>query len=98
MVNSGVSQLTITAVTAVGAIGSAADAGPRVVVSRSALVGFMPRCPLAGCGGQHNARATIVNVGAADPDVGKTELPATKRFETPCTQQSASTTPASGSR
>ena len=49
------------------------------------------------CCARRSASATIVSVGPAVPPVGNTELPATKRFETPCTRPSASTTPSLGS-
>ena len=39
------------------------------------------------------AKATIVRVGFAYPPLGKTELPATNRFDVPCTRLFSSTTP-----
>ena len=43
------------------------------------------------------ARATMVNVGFANPKVGKTELPETYRFSIEWTRQSGSVTPEPGS-
>jgi hypothetical protein len=39
----------------------------------------------------------MVIVGVSEPPVGNTELPAMNRFSTPCTRQSALTTPLRGS-
>jgi len=49
------------------------------------------------CAARRSARATSVSVGVAIEVLGKTALPATKRFATSCTRQSLSTTPLVGS-
>jgi hypothetical protein len=49
------------------------------------------------CSARRSAKATMVKVGLAYPDVGKIELPAINKFVIPWTRQSLSTTPVRGS-
>ena len=52
--------------------------------------------PSMRCFESRTASAMSGNVGLPQPALGKTELPATKRFATPCTLQFWSTTPCRG--
>jgi hypothetical protein len=58
--------------------------------------GAQSRMPFK-CSARRSAKATMVKVGLAYPDVGKTELPAINKFLIPWTRQLLSTTPVRGS-
>src|SRR4029079_6135128 len=47
---------------------------------------------LASVSARRSASATIVSVGLAEPPLGNTDEPATKKLSYPCTRQSESTT------